>query len=1047
MWFGTQDGLNRFDGYKFKIYRHEPKNPASLRKSHILSLYEDRLGNLWVGTSNGALSLYDRAKDQFIHFKESEGNYAGISQRSVTTIYEDKQDNFWVGTFWKLNLLDRKTGKSRVFGHDPADSSSISNDAITSILEDSRNNLWVGTSHGLNLFDRTSNRFTRFIHDDNNQVSISNNYINVIKEDERGGLWIGTNDGLNLMDTRTGKFVHYRNQPGNISSIGSNRITDIEIAGDGNLWLGTEYSLELFDPAKNHFSHFTHIANEPNSLARNGNVMSMLADRQGILWVGTYQGGINKFDKSLSIFDTYRNNPHDQQSLSFNTVTGFAETPEGDIWVSTGGGALNLWQRQADRFLRYNPDPERKDWLSTWGLLCLYQSKKSRYLYIGTYGSGMDRYDPHSNTFTHFIKGNGAKQLNNDAAYAIFEDRKGNIWIGTNGGGVNVLNTATGIITKYMNDANNPKTISGNFVRSFYEDAAGNMWVGTTSGLNVFDLARQVTRYDQNSMAMESDIISALHGDSHGNIWMGTVGGGLNRLNLRTQQLTVYTTNEGLPDNTINSIIEEDNGILWLSTNNGISRFDVKTGTFRNSSLPNGIQSFEFSQGAGLKTSKGEILFGGVNGFNFFDPAKLVTNKNLPPVVITNLKLYNQSVSGGDKSVVLNQGIGEKNEIILSYDQSVIRIDFAALGFTATEKNQYSFMLEGFDKNWHTGSQRTATYTNLDPGEYTFKVKGSNNDGRWNERPTTIKLIITPPFWKTWWFRTLMVLSVVGCIYVVYKIRIRSINAHKILLEKQVIERTESLAAMTENERRARKEADQANIELAQKNQELEQFAYVASHDLQEPLRTTTSFIDLFQRQYHGKIDEKANTYLTYILQANDRMRVLIKDLLDYSRIGNKRNLQKVDCNIILREVLVDIGEAVKEAGAAIENCPLPIINGYPTEIKGLFQNLVLNAIKFQKAGIAPQLRICVQANPKQWEFSFTDNGIGIDEQYNDKIFVIFQRLHSRAEYKGSGIGLSHCKKIVELHNGQIWFKSAPGEGSTFYFTIPKLLNCLAEKG
>jgi ligand-binding sensor domain-containing protein/signal transduction histidine kinase len=1039
MWFGTQDGLNRYDGYTFKVYRHQPKDPGSLRRSNIMSLYEDRRGNLWVGTSNGALSLYDRNHDSFIHFKESDGEFKGLSQKSITTIYEDRQNNFWVGTYWKLNLLDRESGKITQFAHDPADPASISGDGITSIFEDNKNNLWIGTSTGLNILDRKTNKFKRYFHDDTNPNTLSDNYVTVISEDDRGRLWIGTGKGLNLFDPVTGTFTSFSHNQDDNTSISDSRITTIEDAGNGKVWIGTGSTLESFDTDKRIFIHFSSNADEPTTLHRNANVMSMLLDKEGILWVGTYQGGINKYDKYLTYFDTYRNNISDQQSLSFNTVTSFAEKPGGDIWISTGGGALNLWKRSTNQFVRYSPEPGNKNSLSTVGLLCLYQSKRNDYLWIGTYGSCIDRYDPKTNIFRHFTKGDAPDQLNNDAVYAIFEDSRGNIWMGTNGGGVNILDPATGIIAKYLTNPDNPNSLSGNYVRCFYEDKKGNIWVGTTSGLNVFDHRTQnFTRYDQSNTKLESDVIFSLYEDGKGNMWAGTLGGGLNLLDPRTKHVTIYTVNDGLPDNTINSILEDDKGNLWLSTNNGISCFDSQKGLFKNSSLHNGIQSFEFSQGAGLKTGKGEILFGGVNGFNSFHPGHQAENRNIPPVVITGFKLFNKTVIVDEENSLLKKDITLTRELTLSYNQSIITFEFAALGFNASEKNQYSFMLEGFDKKWNTGYQRMATYTNLDPGEYIFKVKASNNDGIWNENTASIKITVTPPFWKTWWFRIAVVILIAAILLAFYIEKINRVKHQQKILEQKVKEQTVQLELLNEEEHKARQQADHANEELEKKNKELEQFVYIASHDLREPLRTTSGFVELFQKQYKGKLDEKADTYLSYITQSADRMKMLIDDLLDYSKIGNNKELQQLDCNIILQEVLTDLGVALSEAEAEIRADQLPVISGYHLGIKQLFQNLITNGIKFRKKDTPPKIQIGAETENNSWKFSFADNGIGIDQQHGEKIFVIFQRLHTRKEYEGSGIGLAHCKKIVEQHNGKIWVESTPGKGSTFHFTIHK---------
>jgi len=467
---------------------------------------------------------------------------------------------------------------------------------------------------------------------------------------------------------------------------------------------------------------------------------------------------------------------------------------------------------------------------------------------------------------------------------------------------------------------------------------------------------------------------------------------------------------------------------------------DLQTKKFKNYTPADGLQSYEFKGHAVCKTKSGTMYFGGINGFNEFFPENVKEAVYEPPLVLTGLQVLNKkvpiAVDAKDQSP-LKKDISETKELTLSYGQSVITFEFASLNYTVAEKKQYAYMLEGFDKGWNEiGINRTATYTNLDPGNYVFKVKGLNNEGDWSTRTVSVNLTIKPPYWKTWWFKMLCVLVIAAIVVVIFRIRMRSIRKQKTRLENLVNEKTRQLVESTEEEHRARADAELANKELERKNKELEQFAYVASHDMQEPLRTTSSFVELLQKQYHGKLDEKADKYLTYIVQASDRMKVLIKDLLDYSRIGKAESQVKVDCNVVLEETLADLTVVIRETGAEITSDPLPVITGYPTEMKQLFQNLLTNAIKFRKKEVTPKIRITVKKNKNAYEFSFKDNGIGIDKKHSDRIFIIFQRLHSRNEYQGSGIGLAHCKKIVELHGGRIWIDSKPDEGTKFLFTI-----------
>ncbi len=509
----------------------------------------------------------------------------------------------------------------------------------------------------------------------------------------------------------------------------------------------------------------------------------------------------------------------------------------------------------------------------------------------------------------------------------------------------------------------------------------------------------------------------------------------------------IYTIENGLPGDYIFGILEDGKHNLWLSTNKGISRFNTVTGQFKNFGPSDGLQSNEFKQQAFCKSQNGMMYFGGINGFNQFFPDSVKTISFDPPLVITSLQVLNKKVriaiDENDPSP-LKENIAEAKSITLSYEQDVFSFEFASLNYTNTEKKQYSYMLEGFDKNWNeAGTARMATYTHLDPSTYVFKVRGLNNEGQWSKKITTIQVIITPPFWLTWWFKLLVSTVITGTVIGIYRLRINAIDAQKKNLQKQVEEQTKQLVASAKEEHEARKDAENARIEteiankiLKIKNQELEQFAYVASHDLQEPLRTTTGFVELIQKQYYGKLDAKADKYLDFIANASQRIRVLIKDLLDFSRIGANVELERVDCNVIMKNLMSDLMVAIDEAGACVEFETLPVITGDPTEVKILFQNLVANAIKFRKPDVPPRVIVKAESREGHWEFAFKDNGIGIEEQYSQRIFDIFQRLHTRSEYAGSGIGLSHCKKIVELHNGRIWFQSIPGEGTTFYFTL-----------
>jgi len=1046
MWFGTGNGLYKYDGYTFTAYRNDKHKPESISSNFIHCIAESRNGDLWIGTSGGGLCRYDRRKDRFIRFQNNPSNSNSLAADEVYTVLEDSEGNVWIGTMGGLDHFDSEENKFTHYRYNRNDSTSIGDDYIRKIFEDRNHNIWIGTfKGGLNLYNKNSKTFTRFQHSKENNRSIGSNDVFTMFEDSEGRLWIGTTEnGLDLFNREKKEFFHFKYNVANNNSLASNSVRSIAEHNNHQLWIGTENGgLSIFDIRERIFYNYT-TDEFDNASPGSNSVNCVYKDTKGNMWIGTFNAGIDMVNIDAARLSHYRHISL-RNSVSNNKVLCIYEDSRQNIWIGTDGGGLNLFNPQTGHFTYFKHEKNNKKSICGNYVLSVCEDSKGN-IWVGTWGDGITVMDRTYQKFKHFkANAEDSKSLSNKNAWKIFEDSDKNIWIGTYGGGLNKFNPWDDTFTSYQYDEKNTEGIRDNWINSIHEDRDGNLWVCTSGGgLNRFN--KKTGKFasfmpEPGTNSISSANVNSLYEDRSGNLWIAT-SAGLNFFDKKNSRFTAYTADNGLAGNEVFGILEDGKGNLWISTDNGISCFNITARTFKNLSIADGLQSNRFKEQAFCKSRNGAMYFGGNNGFNVFFPENIKTVSFNPPVVITHFQIFNKDVpvsSNDGHSSSLQENITEAKTIKLSYRNSFFSLAFASLNYCKPEKKKYAYMMEGFDKDWNeTGTQHIATYTNLDPGKYIFKVKGLDNEGNWSPLIKTIGLVITPPFWLTWWFKLATVAIISGAAGGFYFIRINAIKRQRRILEQKVVKQTAELKLLNEEERKARREADKANIELEKKNRELEQFVYIASHDLREPLRTTSSFIDLFQKQYKGRLDEKADTYLNYISQASERMKTLIADLLDYSRIGNNREFKPVDCNLILHEVFTDLGIAIKEAGATVIASSLPVINGHSTAIKQLFQNLVANGIKFRKKDTIPEVSICAEENGDFWKFSVADNGIGINKQNCEKIFVIFQRLHSTKEYEGSGIGLAFCKKIVEMHRGDIWVESEPGKGSVFYFTIHK---------
>jgi ligand-binding sensor domain-containing protein/signal transduction histidine kinase len=782
IWFGTQDGLNRYDGYSITVFKHNSTDSNSLADNSIWGLLSDSRGDVWVGTMRGGVDRYVVSQNRFVHYAHRVNDSSTISENNIISLFEDSEKSIWLGTLNNgLNRFEQGTGKFTRFLFEGKKPHSLSNNTVWSICEDRRKNLWVATWRGLCRLSLDSStagnsRFSDYHHSPSDPTSLSGENIRTLYVDRQGVLWVGTwGAGLNRYDHKTNSFKRYRHNPKDERTISSDLILSLCEDVKGNLWIGTnDAGLNVYDRNNDAFVRYRSAPQNPSSL-NNDQVSALFEDNAGILWIGTGAGGVNVYDWRKNRFAHYRDDLNRPDDMSGSDVWAILEDSRRELWVGTYGNGLNRFDRTRKRVKTYLFNPKVRHSLSSNNVLSLCETSDGD-IWVGTEGGGLNRFIKTKETFTRYRHNPADRNsISFDEVTALCEDRNGDLWIGTNGGSVDRLHRKTNTFTHYVADEKNPRALAGTTVMVIYEDTRGSMWIGTLGGgvHRFIPESNSFRRYQPNAEAasgVNNNTVLSMYEDSAGILWMGTYGGGLNRFDPADESFTHFTELNGLPNDVVYGILPDRRGNLWLSTNKGISRFDPKTAAFRNYDLRDGLQGNEYNQGSHFASASGELLFGGINGVNAFFPDSIRENEYIPPVYLTNFKVF-------DTSVPLSTVLTTSNEIELSYAENFFSFEFVALNFTSPEKNRYQYKLEGLDKDWiaTTASRRYASYTNLDPGDYVLRVKGSNNDGVWNERGIAVGITITPPYWKTWWFRTLAAFAGAALLFFMYRYRVNKL--------------------------------------------------------------------------------------------------------------------------------------------------------------------------------------------------------------------------------------------------------------------------------
>ncbi|UCH92306.1 MAG: PAS domain-containing protein [Candidatus Aminicenantes bacterium] len=797
LWFGTDNGLNKYDGYDFKIYWNQRENPNSLSNNTVLSIIEDQYGALWIGTFGGGVNKFDPKTETFTRYQTDTGNPKSINNNFVFSILEDQEGILWIGTWGGgLNKFDPETETFTHYQTVPGDANSLSNNKVRTIYEDRDNAgiLWLGTLEGgLNKFSPKTGRFTHYLADPADPHSLSDNSVVTILEDQEqaGILWIGTSGGgLNKFDPKTETFTHFLADPGNPKSLSSNDVSKIYLDRDGMLWVGTSGGLNRFDRKEQEFTRYLADPTDPGSLSAN-KIRSIYEDRSGVLWIGTEFGGINRFNKEKKKFNHYYHVPDDPNSLSNNMVTAIYEDGSGVLWIGTFDG-LNIGERKNETFTftSYKNIAEDPYSLSNNRILAIYEDRSGEF-WIGTL-EGLNQLDREKMKFTRYLSdAKNPNSLSHNQILAICEDQWGFLWIGTIDG-LNQFNKGNKTFKRYQNAAGDPYSLSHNLTVSIFADSYGVLWVGTIQGLNKFDHeTERFTRYladPGNPNGLSNDVINFIYEDRSGTLWIGT-NSGLNKYDRKRDTFSHYSMKIGLPDDVIFGILEDDHGNLWLSTYNGLSKFNPKTRVFNNYDSSDGLQGNEFYYGGYWKSKSGEMLFGGINGFNAFFPDSITDNPSPPSVVITDFKIANKSVPIGeevDGEIILTKHISTTGEIKLSHKHNILSFDYVGLHYAAPESNRYAYKMEGLDKDWNNvGNRRIAIYSHLTPGHYVFRVKASNNDNLWDE--TSLRIYISPPFWERWWFLVLLGLTIISMLLGGYYYRTKRLR--KRLAEQERVQK------------------------------------------------------------------------------------------------------------------------------------------------------------------------------------------------------------------------------------------------------------------
>ncbi len=1009
IWMGGETGLVRFDGYEFRVYRNHPDDPQSLSNNTVWSIAEDARGDLWIATEGG-VNRYNRQLDNFTRFQHDSADPRSLSHDTVRAVQVTRNNRILTGTFGGgAGLLNPEQGTFQPIH--PTNDERDSN--IWSVYEDMAGRLWVGTEGGgASSYDPQSRAFTRYHTLAAGGQRIGSDTVRAIMQDRGGDIWLGTDAGVYRLNN--GLVVeHWGHIPGQDSSLGSNIVWDVYEDQYSDIWVATDGGgLNLLRRNSPLVRRFTHNRVDPTSIGSNV-LRQIMEDRTGDLWTANFPSGVNVFHRAAQWVAYVRSYGEQTGGLNSPSVLSFLETSDGSLWVGTDGGGVN--RIRPDGTFEYLTKRGNQG-LTADAILSLAEDRDG-HIWIGTWGGGLNRYDPASGELTRYpARPEEPGALSHPNIWAILVDQDNDVWLGTEGGGLSRYDRETDHFERIPYGETDPRHTAGGIIWSLFQDQRGMIWIGSNSGLSRLDKKTGEFRHwqhiENDPQSLSNNTVLAIFEDRQQRMWIGTRAG-LNRLQANGANFHVIRADDGLANDGITSILQDGEGRIWLGTNDGLASLDPTTYEVRSYNHTDWARG-KFNYGSAIQLRSGELVFGGVQGFVRFQPENLRANSVQPPVVLTDFQIFNQSQAPSAEGSPLTQALGATTHLVLDHTQSVFSFEFAALNYYGAESNRYAYKLEGFDRDWNqVGTERKATYTNLGPGEYFFRVRAANNEGIWNDEGLELRLTITPAPWRTWWAYLLYTLVAALLVW-----RYIQVQRRKIAQERAL------------------------NEGLRQRDHAKDNFLANTSHELRTPLNGIIGLAESLLDGAAGELSAPARLNLQMISNSGRRLANLINDILDFTlQKTHQLQLQTepvplrplVDAVVTLSRPLVgrkdlDVSNLV-DAG-------LPAVIADENRLHQILYNLIGNAIKFTDQG---SIVVAARREDHHIWVSVSDTGIGIAPENLASIFSSFalDANHPERQYGGTGLGLAVTRQLVALHGGEIRVESEPGRGTTVWFSLP----------